>query len=74
MRVRYKLPNEDKFRVECDLSNTEAKRRFEYLKSRPIVIWGELVSEYDGSYMDVIDSFSHDTSTAYMMYELGERL
>lgn len=74
MRVRYKLPNEDRFRVECDLSYAEAKSRFEYLKSRPVVIWGELISEDNDSYMDIIDSFEHDTKTAYMMYELGERL
>lgn len=74
MRVRYKLPNEFSFHTVCDLSDKEAKKQFEYLKSRPIVIWGELVSEDDDSYMDIVDSFSHDAKTARMMCELGERL
>lgn len=74
MRVRYKLPYTDNYSTTCDLSDKEAKNLFEYFKSRPIVIWGELISEDEDSYMNIIDSFVHDTKTAYMMYELGEKL
>ncbi len=79
MRVRYRMANGGYhkdglpiYEAECDMSDKKAHAFFDGLKSERYCEWAELVSEDEGSYMDVIDSFANDN--ARDLYRIDEQM
>ena len=59
MRVRYQMAGAASYTAECDLTEKQARKRFDELKADALCEWVELVGEDDENYMDIIDSFEH---------------
>lgn len=82
MRVRYEMAYDTGFptwKAECDLSEKQAKSLFNKLRNDQYCMWAELVSEDEGTYMDVIKSFDHKDarelySTNQMLKRIAEEL
>ena len=68
MRVRYEIAGEAPTAV-CDLTDKQALKLFEELKTNALCEWGELVGEDDDNYMDILDSFDN-MKLARMMHQI----
>lgn len=72
MRVRYQLAGDECYTAECDLTEKAARKRYEDCKKNGICIWAELVSEEDGNYMEIIESF--ENRDALRIFEIMNEL
>lgn len=70
MRVRYQLYKQSitHWSAECDLTEKQARKRFEELKLSDTCLWAELVGEDDDNYMDILDSFDHTEEVTRIQY------
>lgn len=73
MRIRYQMAGAGSYVAECDLSEKEAKKRFESLKRDALCEWGELIGEEDENYMEVLEDFDH-TRLARIMKSLKDSM
>lgn len=73
MRVRYQMAGQQSYTAECDLTNKEAKKKFEALKKNALCEWAELVGEEDENYMEILKYFDH-TEMARKVYKVKREL
>lgn len=71
MRVRYEMAGDSSCTAECDLTEKQARKRFEELKKNALCKWAELVGEDDDDYMEVLEDFDHTKLANIMKSIIG---
>lgn len=71
MRVRYQMAGTSTWAAECDLTEKQARKRYEELKTNALCEWGELVGEEDDDYMEILEDFDHIKLARMMKSILG---
>ena len=72
MRVRYEIAGRGGYEAKCDLTERQARKLFNELKTDGLCEWAELVGEDDDNYMEIIEYYDNFKNARAMKDMFGD--